>query len=252
MYLKDRLAAGEPLIGAGIYSGSPDMLEYAARGMDWVWWECQHSHDNWQTILHGVRTAYGMRVPALVRSWTDDGATLERLLDTGAEGIIVPMVDTPEQAEQIVSRCYYPPLGNRSYGAIRMVSVEDDVAEWNKRIVTVMMVETPRAVENAAAIAAVSGVDALLLGSSDLTLRLGNAPRTHTSHGECQEEMARVVEACRAAGKAAATITSSVEALEARLDEGFRLICAGMDLDHVKAGYQQMQAAFARITGDGE
>ena len=124
MYLKQRLAAGQRLIGAGIFSGSPDVIEYTAVGMDWIWWEAQHAHPDWQTLVHGVRTAYGMRIPALVRTWTHEGGTIERLLDTGAEGIIVPLVDTPEQAEESVSRCYYPPFGKRSYGAIRMERIK--------------------------------------------------------------------------------------------------------------------------------
>ena len=249
MYLKQRIENGEALIGAGIYSGSPDMLEFVGGGMDWAWWECQHSHDNWQTVVHGVRTGYGMRLPVLLRSWTDDGPTLERLLDTGAEGIIVPMVDLPEQAEEIVSHCYYPPVGNRSYGSIRTFCVEEDIAEWNKRVVTVMMLETPRAIENAAAIAAVPGVDALLVGFSDLTLRLGNTPELDPSDGKCREEMAHVVEVCRAAGKASMTIASSTEALESRVNEGFQLVCAGVDLDHVQAAYNHMKDVFSRITG---
>ena len=113
MYLKQRLAGGEYLLGAGIYSNSPDLIEYTADGMDWIWWDCQRTHADWETTLHGVRAAFGMRIPVLVRTWTQDGGTIERLLDTGAEGIIVPMVNTPEQAEEIVSSCYYPPLRNR-------------------------------------------------------------------------------------------------------------------------------------------
>ena len=247
MYLKERLTSGDCLIGAGIWSNSPDILEYTAKGMDWIWWECQHTHVDWQTTIHGVRTAFGMRIPIILRTWTHDGGTIEKLLDTGAEGIIVPMVDTAEQAQEIVSHCYFPPVGNRSYGSIRMVRTEEDPQEWNKRIVTVMMIETSKAIANAEAIAKVPGVDALLVGSADLAMRLGRDPTVHNSHANCKDELEHVVRACCNTGKAAAVIASSVDALVARVREGFRLICAGMDVDHVDAGYKQMQQAFARI-----
>lgn len=107
--MKERIKAGHGLLGACIYLNSPEVIEHAAEGMDWIWWEAQHTHADWQTLVHGVRAANGMGIPVLVRSWTHNRDTLERILDTGAEGIIVPMVNTPEQAGEIVSRCYYPP-----------------------------------------------------------------------------------------------------------------------------------------------
>ncbi|MFC1677046.1 hypothetical protein ACFL3G_08300 [Planctomycetota bacterium] len=70
MYLKQRLAAGECAIGAGIYSGSIEMIEYATEGMDRIWLEAQHTHTDWQTLVYGVRTAYTRRIPTLVRTWT--------------------------------------------------------------------------------------------------------------------------------------------------------------------------------------
>lgn len=102
-----------------------------------------------------------MGIPTLIRSWTSDGDTIERLLDTGAEGIIVPMVNTPGQAAEIVSRTYYPPRAIRSFGSVRTEKIEEDIRECDRRIVAVMMIETPQAVENAEAIATVEGVDGL-------------------------------------------------------------------------------------------
>jgi 4-hydroxy-2-oxoheptanedioate aldolase len=246
MYLKERLIAGECLVGAGIYSSSPDAMEYAARGMDWIWWECQHTHSDWQTTLHAVRTGFGMGIPVLIRTWTQSGDTIERLLDTGSEGIIVPMVNTPEQAEAIVSRCYYPPIGERSYGSIRTELIESSTDVWNKRITVVVMIETPQAVENAEAIAAVPGVDALLIGAADLALRRGRSPDIATHHASVQDALDHLVEACRKTGKAAAVIAGTPDAMAKRVQEGFRLICAGFDLDHMVASYDTMREAFRK------
>jgi 2-keto-3-deoxy-L-rhamnonate aldolase RhmA len=250
MYLKERLADGQHLIGAGIFSGSPDVIEYTAVGMDWIWLEAQHVPLDWQTLVHGVRTANGMRIPVLVRTWTHEGGTIERLLDTGAEGIIVPLVDTPAQAEEIVSHCYYPPVGERSFGSIRMERIEEDLNEWNKRIVTIMMIETPEAVENAEAIAQVPGVDALFVGHRDLSLRLGQDSNEYTAHANIQHELQHVVDACRKAGKVAAAVSLTPEMLEERIQEGYRLILAGFDLDHIVANYRRMREAFKKIISD--
>ena len=250
MYLKERMAAGHYLIGAGIFSNSPGLLEYATGGMDWIWWEAQHTHPDWQMTANGVRAANIIGVPVLVRTWTHDPGTIERLLDTGAEGIIVPFVDTPEQAAKIVSHCYYPPVGCRSFGSLRMERLEKSLDEWNRRIVTIMMIETPEGVENAEAIAAVPGVDGLLVGARDLALRRGDVADEHTAHAKIKDDLAHVVAACGKAGKAAGTVALTPDALAERVGEGYRLILAGFDVDHVEADYRRMREALAKIAAD--
>ena len=84
MNFKQRITAGECLLGACIYSNSPQIIECGAVGMDWIWWDAQHTHGDWSTIAHGVCTANLMTIPALIRTWTHDPGTLERLLAPGA------------------------------------------------------------------------------------------------------------------------------------------------------------------------
>jgi 4-hydroxy-2-oxoheptanedioate aldolase len=246
MYLKERLASGQPLIGGGIYSGSSDVIEWAARGLDWIWWDAQHTQGDWREILLGVRAGQAYGIPVLVRTWTHDGGTIERLLDTGAEGIIVPMVDTPEEAATAVARCYYPPFGQRSIGSAHAERLEPDPIEWNRRVVTVMQIETPEGLENADAIAAVPGVDALHLGMRDLALRLGRVADDRGVHALVGDALERVMDACRAHGKAAAVVVSSEEEQAARLRDGYRLICAGMDLNWIAEGWRRMREAARR------
>ncbi len=246
MFFKQRLAAGECLLGAGLFTNSPEAIEYAARDMDWIWWEGQHTHADWQATVHGVRTAAWLRIPTLVRTWTHDGGTIERLLDTGAEGIIVPMVDTPQQAQEIVSHCYYPPVGNRSIGSVRMECIEPDTDAWNRRIVTVMMIETPEAVDNAEAIARVPGVDALFVGMRDLAMRKGQVVDDYNAYASLLPELAHVLSACQKAGKAAAVLVSSPEELLMRMQDGYRLICAGVDLNILQEGWLKMREASSR------
>ncbi len=244
MYLKERLAAGEYLIGAGIYSGSTDMIEYTASGMDWIWWEAQHVQSGWQTLLHGVRTGQLMDIPVLVRSWTHDGGTIERLLDMGADGIIVPMVNTVEQAHEIVSHCYYPPLGNRSFGSLRAERIEEDPDQWNKRMLVVVQLETAQALENMEQIARVPGIDVLHIGTRDLALRMGKHSDDLGARVEVQEQRRLLLEICKKTRKSAMAIPSTPAVLRECISDGFQMICAGMDVDFVQANFQQMRKTF--------
>lgn len=244
MYIKQRLENDQTLLGAVMFSGSPDAIEFSTRSLDWLWLEGQHTHADWQTLIHGVRAANGIGVAPFVRTWTHDGGTIERLLDTGAEGIIVPMIDTPQQAEQIAARCYYPPAGKRSFGSIRTRSPDGNVAEWNNRLVTVMQIETPQAVENAQAIANIPGVDVLHLGLADLALRTGKTRDSQTVHVELKNEIDHVVEACRKAGKTAAVIVETEQDLVQCIRTGYRLIAVGPELNLLATLYQQMRNTF--------
>jgi 4-hydroxy-2-oxoheptanedioate aldolase len=199
-----------------------------------------------------VRTAEAVNMPALVRTWTHDGGTIERLLDTSAEGIIVPMVDTPEQAANVVSHCYYPPIGNRSYGSARVERISSNTDYWNQRVVTVMMIETPLAVHNVEAIASVPGVDALLVGMRDLALRLGRQVDDYTAHLYLKDELLRVVEACQKSNKAAAVLVATPEELVLRLREGYRLICANSDLLILAEYWQRMRQVFRSALDEKE
>lgn len=250
LYLRKRMEAGDCLIGAGIYTNCPEVIEYAAREMDWIWWEAQHTHVDWQATIHGVRAAHGSRIPVIIRSWTRDGDTIERLLDTGAEGIIVPMVNTREEAERIVARCFYPPLGERSFGATRPEVIEESLDEWNSRIVVIMQIETPTAVENSEAIARIPGVAGLLVGARDLALRFGQRTTPYDAEEFVGEALSHVLEVCRMTGKAAGTIALTTDILRARIEEGYRLICAGMDLDHLQADYSRMAVAARNALAD--
>jgi 4-hydroxy-2-oxoheptanedioate aldolase len=243
MYFKQRLAAGECLIGALNYSNSPELLEYTAVGMDWAWWEAQHTHADWENIAHGVRAARGIQVPLVVRTWTDDGGTIQRILDTGADGLIVPMVNTPEQAAEIVSHCYFPPLGRRSPGWSRPPQPAADPAERNQSIALIVMIETPLAVQNAEAIARIPGIDGLLIGAMDLSLRLDRPAVGSTPHDQVRPEMEHVVRVCQQTGKAAGVIALTPEAMTARIHEGYRLISAGADVNHVRFAYQRLMAS---------
>ena len=250
MYLKQRIAAGQCLIGAGVYSYSPEAVEYSAPGMDWLWWESQHSLGDWQTTVHGVRAAQIIQVPLLIRTWTHQGETIERLLDTGAEGIIAPTVNRPDQAAEIVSHCYYPPVGKRSWGTARIERQGLGTDEWNRRIVVILMIETAEGLQNAEAIAAVPGVDGLLIGPADLALNLGKPNAPFVGHDAIRVEADLVLAACRNTGKAAGAIAATAPELKARIQEGFRFLSAGMDVYHAAVAFRHLRDAGRQFTAE--
>jgi 4-hydroxy-2-oxoheptanedioate aldolase len=250
MHLKQRIAAGHCLIGAGVYSYSPEAVEYSAPGTDWIWWENQHSLGDWQATIHGVRAAQIIQVPLLIRTWTHQGETIERLLDSGAEGIIVPTVNRPDQAADIVSHCYYPPLGKRSWGAARIERQGFGTDEWNRRVVVILMIETAEGLQNAEAIAGIPGVDGLLIGPADLALNLGKRNAPFVSHNDIRAEGELVLAACRNTGKAAGAIAVTVPDLVARIEEGFRFLSAGMDVFHAAAAFRQLCDAGRQVAAD--
>ena len=247
--LKKRLSEGECLIGAGMWTSTPEAIEWFAHTIDWIWWEGQHTHFDWQTTMYAVRASHLAGVPVLVRTWTHDGGVIERLLDTGADGILVPMVDTVEQAEEIISHCYFPPLGNRSYGAVPPVCIDPDTNELNRRTVVILMLETPQAIENAETIARVPGVDGLMVGAADLSMRKGKPCGTYEMHEHVGAEMKHVLDVCQKTGKAGMIIAVSPEDLKVRMAEGYRFICAGMDVDWLKLSYHKMREAFREVSG---
>ena len=249
MHLKERIQNGEILLGAGSFCACPELIEFCSEGMDWVWLEAQHTHADWQTLVHCVRAAHAVNLPTLIRSWTHDQGTIERLLDMGVEGIILPMINTPEQAREMVSRCYYPPVGKRSFGSLRMERIEADTDEWNKRIVTMVQIETLEAVENAQAIAQVPGVDVLNIGIRDLALQQNIKWDVANEYTVLAEQIKRVVAAGKSAGKAACVIALTPQSLTNAVREGYQLICAGMDGDHIVFAHREMQAALRQATG---
>jgi len=173
-----------------------------------------------------------------------------RLLDAGAMGIVFPHVDTAEQARQLVGNCKYPPLGHRSLGGpmaqlgFRPYPRAESTAAVNKETLLVMMLETPGAIEHAEAIAAVPGVDVLLIGTNDLTLEMGIAGK----YDDLQVVRAydTVIAACRKHGKYPGMGgIYDHPTMEKYIKMGARFILCRSDISFLMAG-GQARAEFLR------
>lgn len=236
--LKQQLATGVPQLGLLVMYPSPGVVERIGPDWDWIWIDGQHGEIGYEQTLNLVRACDLIDRPALVRVPDHSYGAIGKVLDMGADGVIVPCVDTVEQARSIVAAAKLPPLGNRSFGGRRVIDRKGreyaDAA--NEEILCVVQVESPQAIANAAHLAAIPGVDALFLGPDDLLLRRGygvNEPRNEAVLGE---DMRRVVEACWQHGKYAVMVGIDPAMFELCARLGFHLIVAGGDVSLLAAG----------------
>ncbi len=202
-----RLEDGELALGFGVHhlrTPAVGMIA-AASGFDWLFIDMEHGAMSVDDATRMCMAALSQGVTPIVRCCKDALFEGTRCLDNGAMGVVVPHVDTREEAEAVVRAFRYPPIGERSWGgppAQYGFVVSDTAAaqaELNREILITVMIETPRAVANAAAIAAVPGVDCLMIGTSDLTASMGIAGQI--GHPDVRDAYAAVAGACEAEGK---------------------------------------------------
>ena len=178
---KAKLLKGEIALGGGVNFYAPIIVElYGVMGFDWVWIDCEHGSSNDSETENMIRAAELYDLTPIVRVPNSAPSTILRFLDRGAQGLIVPHISTVQEAEEVSRASHYYPIGDRSSSTggrtNRLgsgLSPEEYYRQANAETLVITMVETPEAVENAGAIAAVEGIDGVLVGSSDLTQAMG-------------------------------------------------------------------------------
>jgi len=239
------LRKGKIQLGVCVMYPSPGAVERIAPDWDWVWIDGQHGQMGYQDTLALVRACNLVDRPAFVRvPWLEAGH-IGLALDMDAAGIIVPCIDTPEEAQRAVHAAKFPPLGKRSYGGRRPIDRAGRLYsnKANQDVMLVLQVETPEGLDNAEAIAAIPGVDALFLGPDDISLRRGIAmdqPRTKAILGK---DMETVMTACRKHGKVGVMVGTSPETLDWSAKLGYTMIVAGGDVPFLATGSKQAAAA---------
>ena len=173
--LKRALAAGEPARGAWCSIASAHVVELVAEaGPDFVVIDGQHGLIGWADMVDMLRALARTDVSPLVRISGNDAAEIGRALDAGADGVIVPMIDSADEARRAAAACRYPPDGERSFGPARSsLVVSGTPAEVNRVVTCVVLIESARGAQAASEICAMPGVDAVMVGTADLALDLG-------------------------------------------------------------------------------
>jgi 2-keto-3-deoxy-L-rhamnonate aldolase RhmA len=206
-YTKRKMQAGQVALGFGVHhlrSVAAPMLAKAS-GHDWMFIDTEHGAFSVQETTQLCIAALPTGVTPIVRVCAGAIDEATRALDNGALGIVIPHVDTAKQARQIADAFRYPPQGHRSWGGPPAVygykppSTAEAQQAINGEILNVVMLESPEAIRNAGEIAAVDGVDVLLIGTSDLTAELGISGQL--GHPKVVDAYQAVGDACRKFGK---------------------------------------------------
>jgi len=237
--VKENLRAGKPSIGVSIVSTSPICAEAMAQtGWDWLLVEAQHSLIGYENLVRCFQAITGRGPIPMARVSWNDPVSIMRVLDAGAMGIVVPMVNSVEEAQRAVGASKYAPAGFRSYGGSRIAPYVEDYFTWaNEEILVVVMIETIQAVERAERILSVPGVDACMVGPADLAASLGLHPREIREHPEHEEAMERVLAAAKKVGTPVGKFCRNAEEVRKRAAQGFQLMTCGGDI-----GFMMSQA----------
>ncbi|MFF2108991.1 aldolase [Rhodococcus sp. ACS1] len=246
-----RLRGRERIVGYWSVIDSPVSTEWLAHvGWDYIALDLQHGLIGYSGMVAGLTAidASGSTV-GMIRVESNDPTPIGRALDAGAAGVIVPLVNTAEEAARAVAAATYPPAGVRSYGPMRsQLRIGPTPSDANRDTVVVVMIETPQGLANVEEICAVPGLDGVYVGPSDLRLAVGGAhPNDPSVDDEFEAAVTRVREAAAAAGIAAGIHTPDGSVAARRLAEGYTFATVASDLTHLKAA---SAAHLKAATGD--
>ncbi len=243
---KQKMLEGKPAYGYSLGLGSPLVAELLANcGIDWLLLETQHGTWGHDAAFAALLAIQGGTATPIARVLKNDYSLIGTLLDQGVMGIVVPMVDTPEQAKTAADACRLPPRGRRSWGWGRARAFGDDYPDWiDDQLFVAVQIESATAVENAEAIMATPGVDGCWAGPADLALSMGIDPRHAGSDDRHARALERILAACKNTGKAPGLACGSAEDARRRAEQGFQFLTAGADstflLDGAKAGLKTL------------
>lgn len=234
-----RLRGREPLVGYWSVLDSPISNERIARvGYDYVALDIQHGLIGYSGMVGNLMAIdAGATSVGLIRVEANDPTPIGRALDAGAAGVIVPMVDTAQDAGAALAAARYAPHGRRSYGPMRAaLRVGPVPAESDAATVVLAMIETPQGLANVEQICAVPGLDGVYVGPSDLRLSIGGRTSTDSSvDAEFEAALVRIRTAAAENGIAAGIHNSDGAAAARRLAEGFTFASVASDLTHLEA-----------------
>ncbi len=243
-HVRQRLEAGEPSVGCWLSLPSPEAAEYVSHlGFDWLVVDTEHNPIDIRTLATMFAVMSGSGTAPMVRIPWNTPEHFKRVLDAGAWGIVVPMVNSREEAEAAVRATRYHPLGERSVGGGRhALSFDTAPAEYYRRandeVLLVVQIEHIRGVESAEDILSVPGVDACFIGPNDLaaSMGLGLGVALEGEDPRVVEAIEHVRKTCDRHGVAPGIHCSGAEAVNARLREGFRYCAMSSELKYMVAG----------------
>ena len=251
---KAALAAGQAQIGLWLSMADPYLAEVSATaGFDWLLIDGEHAPNDLRTILAQLQAVAPYRAQPVVRAVSGDAALIKQLLDIGAQNLLVPMVDTPEQASAIACATQYPPLGIRGVGsaiarASRWNARADYLDHADDEVCLLVQAESVTALKNLVGICAVDGVHGVFIGPADLAASMGH--RGQSDHPEVQAAIDQAIQTIIRSGKAAGILTSDAALARHYLSSGCTFVATGVDVLVYASAVRRVAAEFIP-TADG-
>ena len=254
-HVRAKLKRGEPSVGTWLTL--PDTM--AARlmaqvGFDWLTVELEHSPTNFETAANSFAVIAATGPVPLARVPFNTVENIKRVLDTGAYGIVVPMVNSRAEAEAAVAAARYQPLGTRSIGGqIHAANFDTDPATYyaraNEEILVVLMAEHIKAIEAADDILRLPGIDVIFIGPNDLHNSMGKPPAFESEHKEYVDAVKHILKTARKYGVAPGIHVVDAAAARRRLAEGFQFIAVASEAGMMLAKAAETAQAFGLTPG---
>ena len=236
--IRNKIADSRPCLNGWSIMPSPLVIEaYARLGWDSVAIDMQHGWWDYAATVTALAILQGLSVPSLVRVPTNEPGIVGRMLDAGASGIICPMINSADDARQLVRNALYPPVGERSCGPVRGAPFPPPAGnpqqDANRDILLLLQIETVEAVGNAEAIMDMPGIGGFYVGPSDLGLSMGLPAKLDREEPELLRIYEKLAAAARARGLIAGIHNHSAGYARRMVDMGFDLVTVGSDLGHM-------------------
>jgi 2-keto-3-deoxy-L-rhamnonate aldolase RhmA len=252
-WFRREIQSGRALFGPCISFLDSRVIDCLADSVDFFWIDMEHTGMTVETVSAHLVSARAHEVPAIVRVVGSGSHFIKPVLDTGAEGIIVPQVRSAEEVRQIVSDCRYPPQGRRGFGPLvpsnygRDVSVEF-IRRTNRQLYVCAQVENLEALSEIDDIVAVRGLDAIVLGPADLSASLGYPLQTR--HPKVMAAMQTIISKARAAGlQVGAGLPDDPEMIAEMIQRGVQWMHTGGDGGYMWQHFEGVAAAARALAG---
>ena len=250
--VKAGLREGRPVLFYALHLDDPSVWELASLiGPDCLWLDLEHHSHSLRTAAELMRAARVGTSDVIARPGKGEFMRMQRMLESGAQGIMYPRCDNAQEAQEVVSWCKFAPLGRRGFdgGNPDMPYVSMEMAEYvtaaNQQTFLIIQIEDERASREAEAILAVEGVDGVMLGGADFSVLEGIPGQF--GHEKIQHALDRIATAARNTGKHWGTSAGTVARAQQLIDAGARLLFSGADIVAVKNALEQVEEDWGRL-----
>lgn len=248
--LKEKLDSGEIVYGPWMMTGSTDTAEILANvGCDMLIIDGEHGSMSLETAGKLISQIKYTSTTPLLRVPASDMTMIKQGLDTGTSGIMIPMINSKEEAELAVQYCHYPPKGVRGFGAGRAnlysINIEEYLPYAMNEILVILQIEHYKAIENIDEILSVPGIDVAFIGPYDLSSSMGIMGQIN--HPEMQKAKEKVIEACKKYNVTPGIMTAP-GLIEEHVKAGFKFLLGGIDAMFIHQGAKQCLDEFQKIT----